>query len=459
MHIPFTNYTCPLDIPAHLPPLPIVVDYRGSDVAGADTDIFHAIQQYDSIRHIAHKAPSPTMDTLIVPINEPFPILESSSHSSTTSLEESTKLTIPTTFLPPILHHLASHGACLPKGLAAPASSISLVTLKLTDIQAAEYFSPDDLVTQLQRIRQLEELSICFSIPLPRPSDEGGLSHEPSMLTALPSLKQFEFRGGGAYLENLLSQINTPILEKFNVTLFMQLTFKLPHLCQFMMNTEGLRHPVANVVFNRDDVSFIVGAHRFGDGPFSLQVRCKQLDWQMTAATQVCEALRPVLSVAEDVTLEFDSRPSAWRDITDGTALRELLRPFDGAKGLRINCLPASERRGVPESYQAGLMPWQLPALRHLAPPVETEHKNASSTLIDSPPLSVHPLPFPLPIPHPQFAHSTDSFVMVEKDVPPVPDPAPEKKNWFQRTVVDRVRKRVGSHACAGGRSAFRRVS
>ena len=456
VHIPFTSCTCPLDIPTHLPPLPIVVDYRGSDVAGAGADIFHAIQQYDCIRHIGLKNPSPTMDTLIVPMNEPFSILESSSHSSTTSPEESTKLTIPTTFLPPILHHLASRG-CLLKELPAPVSGVSLVTLKLTDIQAAEYFSPDDLVTQLQRIRQLEELSIGFSIPLPRPSDEGGLLHEPSTLTALPSLKQLEFRGGGAYLESLLSRINTPLLKQFSVTLFMQLTFKLPRLCHFMRTTEGLRHTVANVVFNRDDVSFILGAHRFGDGPLSLRVRCKQLDWQVTAATQVGNALEPVLSVAEDVTLEFDSRPPAWRDVVDGTALRELLRPFDRAKGLRINCLPASERRGVPESYQAGLTPWQLPALRHLAPPVETELTNASSTLIDSPPLSVHPLP--IPVHHPQQAHSTDSFVMIETDVPLVPDPAPAKKNWFQRAVVDRVRKRVGSHACAGGRSAFRRVS
>lgn len=457
VHVPLTSCTFPLDIPTHLPPLPIVVDYRGSYVAGTDADIFHAIQQYDRIRRVALKAPSPTIDKLIVPMNEPLPILELSFYSSTTSLEESTKLTIPTTYLPPILHYLISHGACLTKGLPVPASGISLVTLKLTDIQAAEYFTPDDLVTQLQHIRQLEELSIDFSIPLPRPSDEGGLLSEPPTLTTLPSLKKLEFRGGGAYLESLLSRINTPLLEQFNVALFTQLTFKLPRLCCFMKTTEGLRHPVANVVFSRDDVSFIVGAHQFGDGPFSLRVRCKQLDWQITAAIQVCNALEPVLSVAEDVTLEFDSRPPAWRNIVDGPTLRELLRSFDRAKGLRINCLPASERRGVPESYQTGLTPWQLPALRHLAPAVETEHTNASSTLIDSPPLSVHPLP--LPIPHPQCAHSTESFVMIEKDVPPVSDPAPVKKNWFQRAVVDRVRKRVGFHACAGGRSSFRRAS
>ena len=456
MHIPFTSYTCSFDTPTHLPSLPIVVDYRGSDVGGTDADIIHAIQQYDRIRHAALKAPSPSMDKLIVPMNEPFPILESPSHSSATAPEESTKLTIPTTFLPPILRPLTSHGACLPKELPVLASSISLVTLKLTDVQADEYFTPDDLVTQLQRIRQLEELSSGSSIPLPHPSDEGGLLHEPSMLTVLPSLKQLEFRGVGAYLESFLSHINTPLLERFNVALFTQLTFELPRLCHFTSTNDGLGHSLANVIFNRDGVSFIVGAHRFGDGPFSLRVRCKQLDLQITAATRVCAALEPVLSVAEDVTLEFDSCPPAWRDIVDGTALRELLRPFNRAKRLRINCLPASERCGVPESYQAGLTPWQHPALGVPAPPVEIEHTNTSPTLIDSPPLSAHP--FPLPTPHSHHPHSTRSFVIIENDVPLVSDPAPAKKNWFRR-AVDCVRKRVGSRARVGGRSAFGQVS
>jgi hypothetical protein len=165
-----------------------------SIVTGTDADIFHAIQQYDHIRHVALKACSPTMDKLIVPMNEPFPILDS-SHSSTTVSETSTELTIPTTFLPPILYHITSHHTVIvfQQNYQFSLPAFPFVTLKLIDIQRAEYFTPDDLVTQLQHIRQLQELSIGFSIPLPRPGDEGGLLREPSMLTVLPSLKQLEF--------------------------------------------------------------------------------------------------------------------------------------------------------------------------------------------------------------------------------------------------------------------------
>ena len=160
-----------------------------------------------------------------------------------------------------------------------------------------------------------------------------------------------------AYLESLLSRINTLLLERFNVTLFTQLPFKLPRLCHFTRSTEGPRLLGASAVFNRDGVSFITSAHQFGDGPFSLKVRCKELGWQIAAATQVCNMLEPVLSVAEDVNLEFGSRPSTWRDEVDGTVWGELLRPFNRAKRLHIDCLPASELRGVPESCEAVLTP------------------------------------------------------------------------------------------------------
>lgn len=210
IHIPFTNGTPPLHMLSHLPSLPIIVDFRGWDAAGTDSGILHAIQQHDRIRRIDLKAPSSTLDKLIVPMDEPFPTLESLSLSSTTTPEEGTMPMIPKKFSAPNLRHLTSHGTCLPQGLPFLATSISLVTLKLTDIQAPGYFTPDDLAKQLRHTPQLQELSIGFSIPLPRPRAERELLCEPSTLTELPALKCLEFRGVGAYLEGLLTRISTP---------------------------------------------------------------------------------------------------------------------------------------------------------------------------------------------------------------------------------------------------------
>jgi len=360
------------------------------------------------------------------------------------------------------------------------ASSVSLVTLKLTDIAAPGYFTPEDLVTQLQHLPLLEELSVEFSIPMPRPSAEGELLREPLTLTTLPSLKWLVFRGVGAYLEGLLARISSPLLERFNITLFTQLTFTLPHLSRFTRTTVGLRHPGgANVIFNREGVSFIfVGSEnennrQFGDGPFSLRITCKPFDWQMIAATQVCGALEPILSaVEEEVTLVLDGLPPDWRDAVDDVVWRELLGPFRSAKRLRISCscqcsspLAPELSSSALESYRAAgsLIPIPipgllvLPALQHLElRDVETGHTEAPHLRRPSHPVHPPPPPPPTQAQVERAAHSTGSFEVIEEDSddlppPPVSDPAPAKRNWFRRAVVDRVWKRLGPRTTRAG--------
>jgi hypothetical protein len=280
-------------------------------------------------------------------------------------------------------------------------------------------------------------------------------------------------------LEGLLARISSPLLERFNITLFTQLTFTLPHLSRFTRTTEGLRHPGgANVIFDRESVSFIVvGSEnengQFGDGdgrPFSLRITCKPFDWQMIAATQVCGALEPILSaVEEEVTLVLDGLPPDWRDAVDDVVWRELLGPFRSAKRLRVSCgcqcsslAPELSSSAALESYRAragllipGLV---LPALRHLEPPhddVETGHTEAPSRERPSHPV-VHPPP-PLTQQVERAAHSTGSFEVIEgdsDDLPPplVSDPVPAKRNWFRRAVIDRVwKKRSGPRTTRAG--------
>jgi hypothetical protein len=478
---------------SHLPLLPIAIDYQSGDVA----ETLHAILQRDGIRRIVLQTPSPTSAKLIVPMDTPFPTLEHLSLSSTTGLKESTQLLIPGTFLAPNLRRLTSRRTSLPKGLPLLASSVLLVSLKLTDIQNSGYFTPEDLVTQLQHTPQLEELSIGFSIPMPRPNGEGESLRPPIPHTTLPSLKRLVFRGVGAHLEGLLAQTSTPLLERFDVTLFNQVTFSLQHLSHFSSTTEGLRDPVANVIFNREGVSFVVGPRaQFGRGTFSLQIRCDQFDRQAIAATQICAALGSNLSVAE-VTLEMDALPSDWRNAVDGKTWRELLGPFNSAQQFRVVCLPAPESTSsVLESYPApaGVSKGQLPAPapQQLDTDAEGGHENVSATPVGAPPplgppVQLPPRPAQLPAPapqqpdadvegghentsaipveappppgpavqlpsrpaHSQHSHSTESFVVIEAtDFVPVAEPTPSKKNWFRRTA-DRVRKRLGSHVCA----------
>jgi hypothetical protein len=62
-----------------------------------------------------------------------------------------------------------------------------------------------------------------------------------------------------------------------------------------------------------------------------MQVRCRHLDWQVASAVQILNALGPVLSIIEQLTLRdrvYDIS-SEWHNGIDRTQGRELLRPFN----------------------------------------------------------------------------------------------------------------------------------
>jgi hypothetical protein len=447
---------------AHLPPLPLVIDYRSTGSAEDNSGIrriLHAIHQRDRIRRVVVQAPPPALEQLIVTIDERFPRLDTLSLLSTTKSEGGSGLMLPRTFVAPSLRHLALDSISLPAGLPILTSAISLVTLKLTEIQAPGYFTPEQLVSQLQHIPHLQELSIGFSIPLPPFSTEGELMRAPILLTTLPALRWLAFRGVVAYLESLVARIRAPLLERFNVTLFYELTFTLPHLSEFIKNTEGVRHPVANVIFNQEAVAFVIGPRdQFNDGIFSLHISCKPFDWQIDSATQVCSALAPVLSVVEELTLECDeqSLPEDWQNEVDGIeAWYGILWPFGGVKKLHIGHPLALEFSSALESDNADLVAEILPELHELQALVKAEQaENAFAAFIDARRVAGRHVSLRVTElgrrRRQDFTFQDDSSILNSDpsvtSVPRPPEPSTPvvPRSWFRRAVVDRVRRRLG---------------
>lgn len=460
MHILFTNGTPSLDMLSHLPPLPLVIDYRGN--VDDDHSILHAIQHSDRILHIILRAPSSSLDRLAVSMGESFPRLETLSLLSTTKSNEGTSVTLPTTFLAPNLRHLSLRGIFLPKGLPLLASTFFLVTLRLTDIQSDGYFTPEILVTQLQHIPHLEGLSIGFSTPLPRPGGEADVLRAPITLRTLPALRWLSFRGVSVYLEGLIARIASPRLERFKITLFNQLNFILPHLSHFTRTTETLRDPVVNVIFSREDVSFVAGSRDgFDEGPFSLRIRCKPFDWQLDSAMQICGALVPVLSVAEELTLKFDdeSLPPNGQDAIDAMVWHGLLWPFNGVKKLRIGHPLAWELSNVleAETEDAGLVLGLLPQLQELEAQVEFRHLDkAFATFVDARRVAGHSV-VSLSVSPVVISTTASSPSIPTPDAgehnPPVMvlPPAPGRRNWFRTAIVEPVRRRFRTRARDGG--------
>jgi hypothetical protein len=276
---------------------------------------------------------------------------------------------LPETFQAPDLRRLSLHDIGLPIGLSFLSSTIGLSTLTLTHIRHSCYFPPGHLVAQLQGLPHLEELSIGFAIS---PSSEEELIPVPIPSVTLPTLKRLTFRGEEVYFDNLVAQINTPLLERLSLTFFLDLAFGLVNLTEFIHRTKVFGYLVAQIIFNEDGASIDAGYHeQRGIGKLSLHVNCESPDWQISSATQVCSALGNVLSAVEELTLDLDvdGMRSDWVNThytLDSMLWHELLLPFIAVKKLHIGSSLALKLSTALESVPKGLILKLLPKLQEL---------------------------------------------------------------------------------------------
>ena len=380
MHIECTNGTPIVDTLDHIPPLPLVVDYKTKDKYSGATvlteqdefGIYNAIRLHDRVRLLDLELPPSVLNKALALMNRHFPILEQLSLSFST--ENSIHLALPKVFVAPNIRHISLPSIIPSKRLRLLTTAISLVTLKLRNIQTSSYFRPRLLVARLSALPQLKELSIEFSIPMPRPSTERELLGEEGTPVILPSLQILCFKGVGAYLESFVAQIRVPLLERLWITLFNQIAFVLPHLYHLINITEALKLPTATVYFHHDEV-FVVTAHHSSRQfvePLCLRVKCRQLDWQIDCVGQICSSLIPALSAVEQFTLELYYRnhqriPTELQNgAIDSTTWHELLRSFIGMKDLHIDHELLEELSRALRVDEVGSEPEFLPNLQFI---------------------------------------------------------------------------------------------
>ncbi|KAI9438954.1 hypothetical protein H4582DRAFT_2142090 [Lactarius indigo] len=378
MHILCTNGTPIVDTLDHLPTLPLFVVYRDPITQQDKLAGLRALLMWDRVRHIDLHLPPSNLNMFLMLMDEPLSMLEYLSLSSPT---EGTSLVLPKSFLAPNLRYLTLLGIDLPKRLRLLSSTVSLVTLVLRNIRASGYFLPKLLVARLRSLPQLEELSIGFSIPIPRPSAERELFGNQGTPVTLPNLKYLKFKGVSVYLESLVAQIRTPLLERLDITLFNQLAFGLPHLSHFTNITEGLKLPIAKVSFERDAVTIITRHHgtREHNGRFALRVMCGQLDWQIDCAAQICCALLPVSFGVEKLKLKFYEQvmPTEWQNgEIDDTTWHELLRAFIRVKELHLCPALSQELSRALQVDVVGFDLGLLPSLRKIVSEFKGRHSH-----------------------------------------------------------------------------------
>ena len=398
MQIQCTNGTPIVDTLDHLPPLPLFINYRSSSRTMLpeqdESGIYHAIRLHDRVRHIELRLPPSILHKCLVLMDGPFPILE---HLFLWSVADKfTTLTLPKAFLAPNLRHLEIPSISPPRRLRFLISSVSLVKLVLRNIQASSYFRPRLLVARIGSLPQLEELSIHFSAPIPRPSAEREMLGEQGTPITLPNLKILTFQGVSAYLESLVAQIRVPHLSQLIITLFNQIAFALPHLSHFVNITLGLKSPAMKVFFHYNTVGITTHLHEH----FFLCVRCDHLDWQIDCAAQICAALIPTLSGIEHLTLDrFRQKlPTEWENGgIDAATWHELFRSFIGVKELHIDNVLTEELSRVLHVDGVGSDPWFLPGLQDIV-----AEDNLFASFIDTRGVVGRPVRFMPPPPPPK---------------------------------------------------------
>ena len=181
---------------------------------------------------------------------------------------------------------------------------------------------------------------IGFRFPVPNRDVERQLMHTPiTTRVTLPNLHRFWFVGVSAYLESVVHRITTPRLEKLQIVFYNQLTFSVPRLLQFMNATDSLRFESAKFMFSKEQVAVVV--YPRGEAEMyasSIWVCCWHLDWQVSSAAQISNALSQMFSAVEHLTFEHKehSRSSEEHNEVDRIEWRKLLRSFRNVKTLHI---------------------------------------------------------------------------------------------------------------------------
>ena len=224
--------------------------------------------------------------------------------------------------------HTPFHYLCFRNCLC---SQLTLIRLNLWHIPHSEYLRPEAIVVGLAELANLKSLTIGFESPLSRPDQEFQRSPPPKR-TVLLALARFELKGVSEYAEDLVAQIDAPLLESVYATFFDQLVFDVPQLAQLMRHTTGcqaLNEAHMDFGDHRVQVEFLPPTRTL-DEKSRLKVLCDGLNPHLSSLLQVFSSIFPSICSAEHLYI-YTSRH------TEDLQWLEILHPFTAVKNLYLN--------------------------------------------------------------------------------------------------------------------------
>ena len=197
------------------PALPIVIFVLGMESKEVLTNVIAALRHHNRVCQIFCYGIPQFQDSFLnqfAAIDEPFPALTTLNFFTCGQNVP----VFPDSFLggsAPRLRSLDLDGILYPSMGRLLLSTTNLVRLSLRRIPHSGYIAPETIVPCLSTLPTLESLSLGFQHPRPRAHRA---SRHPPPLTRVvfPNLTLLYFAGDMEYSEDILSQIDTPILNQ-----------------------------------------------------------------------------------------------------------------------------------------------------------------------------------------------------------------------------------------------------
>jgi hypothetical protein len=321
------------------PSLPLIIS--GSMTSSGMDNVITALGQSNRVCKVfLWQLADWQLEEVLAAMQVPFPELtELWLHTR----DKSPPVVIPKSFLggsPSRLEFFHLHGIPFPGSANLILSSDHLVKLSLTDIPHPGYILPEAMATLLSMLSSLRTLRLRFRSPQSRPDLESRGLPLPKR-SILPSLDDFHFKGATEYFEELVARIDTPQLDRIEITFFNQIDFDTPRLVQFINRTPTLRaFDEARVYFNDSAASVTLRCRKTESGldVLRINISCSESDWQLSSIEQICNTSLPPLSTVEDLYIMHRYPQPFWKnDAIENTLWLRLLLPFTAAQNLYIH--------------------------------------------------------------------------------------------------------------------------
>ena len=326
------------------PPLPIVIWSSVYWPLGKDYDFETAIVHYNRVCEVTLLCLSSLqLQRYASAMQEKFPALMHLKLSLASGYTDSAPA-LPDGFLggyTPRLQSLELHSIPFPALPKLLLSATDLVRLFISNIPHFGYlsFSPEVIVTVLAALVNLKYFSIEFKYPQSRSGWERRHTRKSTRIV-LPALTDFVFYGLSEYLEDVLADIDVPLLESILITFFHQPIFDIPQLAQLMGRTTRFQTPnEAHVYFNNFDL--LVGYHvpltRTIGKMSGLTISSKEMN-QQSSLEQVFTSFFPSVFKVEHLYIYEPGNPYLqWHYDYEGMHWPRIFDPFTAVKNLYLS--------------------------------------------------------------------------------------------------------------------------